>query len=457
MEYTDRFRFATLGPGDAIADNGYKFSDADRRLLDRLLEHALEHHVHDGASSADNTPTAGPALELHTAGGTIPASTRAHYRYTLVDPAGNETGPSPLAYLDTPGIVADPAAPAVSYVADGGALLPGSYGYLLTAYSGASTLETRAGAPALLRVNVNTSTSVITLILPSVPSGADGFNVYRKKPGASRFYYLATTSDATFIDDGSLIDDSTRTLPVTNTTNNTNAVTVSLPGATPSVPEGFTWKLYRSYNAVDWTVSGLKHIVETVTETGGPVVTSFDDIGEPTSLGAPPDSSQTFGSPPKIVLTNLAHVTGALPPGANVIPQLVRIDVPGPVVEGPVVQTWICEFDQADIIWCRAFLQGLGSAPATQDLIVDVNRYNASASTWDTIYTTSANRPTITVGDQLGATAVPDQQHLVSGDVLSFDIDQAGGGATPTDRNLVIDLFLYTQSGSIDTTYVFAL
>lgn len=457
MDRTDRFHLAILGPGDAIADQGYQFSAADRRLIDRLLEHALEHHTHTGHAASDDTPAAAPALVLHTTGGAIGAGTRVHYRFTWVDTDGNESGSSPLGFIDTPAPVADPGAPAPSWTDTGGVLLPGSYSYLLTAYTGASTLETRAGAPTQVRLTVTTSTSAITLTLPSVPTGADGFNIYRRKPGSPRFYYLAATTGSTYVDDGSVLDDATRSLPKTNTTYGTNAVTVSLPGATPTVPVGSTWKLYRSFSATDWSVSVLHHVVETTFELSGPVVSSFDDVGEPTSLGAPPDASQTFGSPPKIDLTDAAQVTGTLPPGRNVVPELIRFEFPGPVTAQAGSKIWVSDFDRADVIWCRAFL-GVNSSPAAQEVIVDINKYDANAATpgWATIYTTTANRPTVAVGAFIGEVTAPDVIHLLPGDALSVDVDQAGGGATPTDVDLVVDVFCYVQYGSTETSYTFA-
>lgn len=455
---TDRFNFATLGPGDSMADGGYKYSDADIRLIDRLLEHALEHHVHTGEAAGDDTPLTGPALTLHSTGGSIAAGTRVHYRFTFVDSSGNETGASPLTFIDTPAAVDDPAAGSLAWASTGGGTLPpGSYTYVLTAYAGSTTLETRAGAPAQVRLNVTTSTNEITLTMPSLPPGADGWNVYRKKPGAPRYFFLANTTGTAYVDDGSDSDDTTRTLPTSNTTNNTNAVTVSLPGATPALPgDDYTWKLYRSYSAIDWNNSVLHHVVETESESGGAIVTTYDDVGEPTFLGAPPDATQIFGSPPRIEHTDAAHVTGNLPPGRNVVPQLVRFEFDDQVVAETGTKTWVCDFDRADVIWCRAFL-GVNSSPASQDLIVDVNKYDSNAATpaWLTIYTTQANRPRIQVGYFIGDTTVPDVIHLLEGDALSVDVDQAGGGATPTDFNLVVAVFMYVQHGSTTASYQF--
>lgn len=449
-ERTVRFQLSTLGPGDALADDGYKFSDTDIQLVDRLLEYALERHVHTGASATDSAPPVGPTLTLHTSGGTIPASTRVYYQVSYVDPDGNETAASPAAFVDTPAAIDEPAAPALGWAPAGGSLPPGSYTYVLSAYAGAVTLETKALNPAQVRVGTTTSASQVTITMPSLPTGADGYNIYRKKPGSPRFYHLASTTATSYVDDGSVTEDPARSLPMSNATNNANAVTVTLPGATPSVPgDGYTWKIYRAYDATSWASSLVHHVVETTLPGSGPVVTTYDDVGEPTLRGGPLDAGQMTGSPPKIVLTDAANTTGSLPPGLNVTCQVVSFQYPGlaAVQQGPDV--WVCNFDQADIVACRAYL-GRGSMPASQADIVDVDKYDAHAATpgWDTIYTTQANRPKVEVGASVGALTVPDVTHLRQGDALSADIDQAGGGATPTDAELRVDVLLYVQHGS---------
>lgn len=62
------------------------------------------------------------------------------------------------------------------------------------------------------------------------------------------------------------------------------------------------------------------------------------------------------------------------------------------------------------------------TAPASADLIVDVNKNGVS-----TFNTTPANRPTITVGTTSATSGQPDTTSLVGGDVVTVDIDQGDG------------------------------
>mgnify|MGYP001609965009 FL=1 len=60
------------------------------------------------------------------------------------------------------------------------------------------------------------------------------------------------------------------------------------------------------------------------------------------------------------------------------------------------------------------------TAPTGASLIVDVNLNLV------TIYTTQANRPTITTGTKVGSRVVPDIVAVSAGDVLTVDVDAVG-------------------------------
>lgn len=450
---TERFGLSTLGPGDSMADEGFKYSDADIELLDRLLAVAAEGHHHTGVSAVDQTPTLPLSLHQLSTGGGLPSSTRYYYKYTLVDAAGNESIGSPTAFADTPAGLHEPAAPALSYLATGGTLDPGNYTYVLSAYSTATSLETKAANSAYITVATATSIARVAIALPPLPPGATGFNIYRKAPNGARFQFLASTVlTGTYIDDGSIDPDCNRTLPAKNSTNNTGVITVSFPGATPVVPAGYTWKIYRTDNPNNWANSLLHHVVETTGAT--PVVlTAFSDVGSGTVGGKPPDVSQSIGNPDKVVLTDGSEVQGVLPPGMSITTRQVTFNKAGTVTVGAGVYVWNCPYDQAHILSVRAYL-GVASWPAATPVIVDVNKFDG-VSSWPTIFTTQANRPRIPVGDQVGATTVPNDIFLVAGDMLSCDVDQAGGGATPTDHNLTVSLLLLVKDGSDTVSPVF--
>lgn len=451
---TNRWGLSILGPGDALSADGYKFSDADRRLIDRLLYYATELHRHTGGSGADNTPMSPPTLALLPADGAMPSSARYYYRYTVIDDMGNESAPSPVAVIDTPGAISTPGAPALNYVTGTGSLLPGTYSYVLSAYKGPNTLETKAlnsAAQTIPGTNVNNE---ISLTLPTLPLGADGLNVYRKSTSGTHYLYIASipspASGDIWVDDGSVEGDCDRSLPAANRTQNTGAVRITYPGATPDIPAGWSWRIYRSNNTLDWSRSYLADI----SPQGATPVTPVDfvDVGGGAQLGSPPTVAQVINAPSKINLTDAAEVEGVLPPGLVVVPQIVTFAAPGSVTEGPGSFVWTCDYERADILSVRAYL-GVDSLADAQDVIVDVNLLRPNVEgTWISAFDDGPDRPTVPVGRNFGTPVTPIHQHLTLGDSLSVDIDQAGGGAG-TDENLTVNILLYVTHGSATDSY----
>lgn len=228
-EYTDHYGWIKLLAGEAFSTNDYQFVQADRESQDRLVHQGAENHVHTGAAPAFTTPGAASTLTLSTTGGFIPAGTRVYYKSTFVDASGNETGGSPEAYVDTAAAVSSPLAPALTLASTGGTLTAGNHYYALSAYKGANTQETKALNTAYITIPSGVTTGKITLTFPTAPTGADGFNVYRKKPGANDFRYITSVVVATTsLQDTNLTEDTSRTLPTGNTTNAANSVTVEV-------------------------------------------------------------------------------------------------------------------------------------------------------------------------------------------------------------------------------------
>lgn len=467
MAETNFFGLYKVGPGTSLADNDYQFGTRDRDKIDALLYKGAVGHTHTGDDVAVEDPTQAPQLTLETTGGNIPAGVTVRYKYTYVDEFGSETAASPEATIATPTAVSAPGAPILSSVATGGALLPGNYFYALSAYAGANTNETVPGPRGYLTINSGT-TNVITLILPTVPVGADGFNVYRRAPGELNYSYLESidmsvaTPPTDYEDDGALNPNCNRQPPRVNTTNSTNSITVVLPGATPTVPAGLTWKVYRTFVAGNYSASLLQHVVEETTEGSGIINPEFDDVGASTQSSSPPTASEFISNPSKIDLDDATEVQGKLPPLWNEIPQVVTFAQSGTLETGTGSFMWVCEFDEAEIQYVRCAL-GRDSVPASTDVIVDVNKYDANAATpsWATIFTTQANRPKVLVGDTFGEPAEPDVIILARGDALTIDIDQVGGGATPTDEDLIVNVFLIVRSGGYisgvgNNTYVWS-
>lgn len=457
--YTDRWGLSILGSGDSFQSDGFKFTDADRELIDRLLRYATEEHRHTGRAGEDLTPEAALNLTLSTTGGTIASGTRYYYRYTIVDELGNESAPSPIAYVDTPSTVATPGAPAISYVAGSGALEPGGYSYVLSGYKGATTQETKATNSAFINIPGGNSSNSVSLILPTMPFGADGFNVYRKSPSGMHYLYITTIPAPSplqvWVDDGSISGDCDRSLPSVNRTGGTNAIAVAFPGATPFLDERWSWRVYRSNDPNRWGRSRLKDM----TPINDPPVTplSFYDTGLATAVGGPPAKAQVINAPPKITLTDAEEIEGTLPPGLLVAPQMLTFAEPGPVEAREGTYTWVCDFDMADVKSVRIYL-GPDATPAVDPLIVDVKarRPSAGSSTWESLFEPETSPPTIDVGENAAEPVAPGRQHLERGDALSVDVLQAGGGATPTDTDLSVNLLLYVKDGSETTSYEWA-
>lgn len=287
---TDHFGFTTLGPGEALSADGYKFPRGDRRLLDALLWTLFDHH-HTGDPGVDNHPTTGFTLTPAATGGTYEGGLHLVYRYSVVDPNGVETAASPEQAIDLDPVVATPGAPAIDSINTGsGTLLPGNYAYRVTAYKGPNTAETEPSDPVSVNVVSPTSTNAITLLLPTSPTGADGFNIYRRKPGGTSYIYLASVAGGgPYTDDGSDVEDCDRRAPIANTTSTTNQVTVA---PTAAIPAGWRWRLYRRIGAGGWNNSFLAEIPSGTT--------SYVDTGQAVTPGTPLDSTPLVPSPPKV-------------------------------------------------------------------------------------------------------------------------------------------------------------
>lgn len=440
MGETPRYHFTTMGAGDAFSANGYKYTDADRRLLEVLAYLGAEGHHHDGAAGDSSTPVA-PVLTLDATAGTIPGGARVYYKVTLVDPNGLESAGSPESFVDTPAALAPPAAPSLAVVSTGGTLQPGTRYYALSAYYPLSTQETTA--PNIAPVQIfSGATNQVRVTRPTLPVGATGWNIYRREPGEIDYFYVTTQLAAvtSWLDDGSSASACDRRRPQANGTNATNSVEVCLGGATPVLPgAGWTWKVYRTYANASYVNSFLHHVVEETFEGSGINAICHIDTGFATMAGQPPASAPAIGSPSKVLLTGGAEVEGCLP-YANVagFPFAVTFEFAGAVTVHDGTKVWVCEFPTYTILGVRANL-GRGSVPAAQAVVGDVKKWTGSA--WASIFTTTPNRPQVAVGATIGTRKVPQSPALVLGDAIVADVLQAGAGATPTDSDLAITVY----------------
>jgi len=300
MSSTQYFGFERFGPEGRISDNNYKFSGRDKDTLDSILWTLVQHDHRD--TSVESTmagPGDRPDLTSSSTGGTIPAGQTMYYKVSYVDSFGNETESSIASTSSTESPLPSPPVMGVSYVTTGGALDPGVYRYALAYYqSGIGT--TKATNITSINVPVGTSTNVITITLDSLPTGATGWQIYRKGPGDSDYFYLdAATTGPDYDDDGlDLALDCTKSRPLQNTSNSTNKIVVDLAPATLPLDERIVeWRIYRT-NTVGFfgPTSLLATVVDTVTQAGTDLVTTYVDTGAITFAGSP--LTQTVVPPP---------------------------------------------------------------------------------------------------------------------------------------------------------------
>ena len=300
MSTTQNFGLERFGANGRISDNNYKYTDRDRETIDALLWTLINHDHRDTSTvSTLAGPANRPDLTPSSTGGTIPAGQVLYYKVSYVDEFGNETEASTASSTSTGDPLATPPVMALSYATTGGALNPGVYRYAL-AYYQSGIGATRATNVATISVPVGTSTNTITITLDSLPAGATGWRIYRKGPGDSDYFWLDTvTSGPTYVDDGlDLALDCTKTRPTANTTNSTNSITLDLhTNDLPLDARVASWKIYRTGTVGYFgPTSLLATVVETTTEGGSDLVTTFTDTGSITFAGAP--LSQTVVPPP---------------------------------------------------------------------------------------------------------------------------------------------------------------
>lgn len=297
---TQNYGLEQFGPSGRISDNNYKFTDRDRATIDAVMW-TLNNHDHRDTSTL--TALAGaenrPELTLATTGGTIPAGQNMYYAISYLDAFGNETEASTTAETATEDPIPSPPIMALSYATTGGALDPGIYRYSLAYYQSGIGV-TRATNVATINVPVGTSTNVVTITLDTLPSTATGWRIYRKGPGDHDYFWLDTvTSGPDYDDDGlDLALDCTKVRPTANSTNSTNTITIDIHANDLPLDERIqSWRIYRT-NTVGFygPTSLLATVVDTVTQSGSDLVTTYTDVGAVTFAGSP--LTQTVVPPP---------------------------------------------------------------------------------------------------------------------------------------------------------------
>jgi hypothetical protein len=439
---TPRFGFLTFdNERDDLSSQNYKAFDADRVVMDRLLRIAVEEHHHNGVLTNEAMP-APPRLILDT-GGTLPPNTPIYYRTALVDVHGQEHLASSTASVVTP-IQIDAPDPPTMASTTAGILAPGDYQYAISAYTGDSVYETALSHTITGRLSTADHGWIITL--PHPPSGADGFNLYRKGPTESGFNFLFSidTYTPTWTDTGTTDRSPSRANPTVNTTSLHN--TIRIFSSTDYFREGETLRVYRSFDAGNWDYSLIGWIAGWTTNVSG-----FVDTGQPPQPGYPPDVATGAGGAPKIDLRT--ETTGTLPPGLLTTATSIVFNLRGVVRQGTDVWQWVNDYERCWLLTARSNLAA-GSVPDLQYLGIRIEVCRAGETTWNVFSSTTPNIPR---RETIGWLATfPDHatdppSELNPGDALRIAVTQNGGGAH-TDRDLSVLVTAAVLHGPTDQT-----
>lgn len=445
---TKRFMFTTFDqPTDRLDLNGYKFGNADRVLMDRLLSFATENHTHNGALVSMVAPTP-PSLALITTEGALRPQSTIYYRYSIVDSRGQEGMASPAAAIRTPPKLEAPALPP-RLQAQVGTMEGGEYVYGLTACSSAeNTQETLLGPIVAGTLSRDGSWR---LDLPAPPSGAHHFNLYRRGPRDDELFYLTSLPpDALWIEDtGDLKPDRLHRVPSANTTSLTNSVGIS-PTDFRWSDGTWSWKIYRTYDPAHWENSLLDWV--------GAWLGYIDD-GRPTRLGAPPEISSAVGGPPKIQLGG--ETEGAIPSGLLTQTRMVTF-TSDLIVEGPGDWYYVNEYDLSHP---ERLVASVGrNVPPAADLKIGLERSTWGAArypeSWTPLLNTSG-QPAMCVirAGQTTSLSITDFEPVPAGtlrpgEVLRLRVYQAENDASPAGADLTVTLTLRVRLGQADQSYL---
>jgi hypothetical protein len=128
--------------------------------------------------------------------------------------------------------------------------------------------------------------------------------------------------------------------------------------------------------------------------------------------------------------------TWSAPPGAGALVQEVLFTSSGPLFVGRVPTRWKVPPGGVTIVGIMA---NVDTAATGASLILDVVRaVSGSYSTFTSLYTTQANRPTFVSGQVNSTTTLPDTTLLNSTDHICLEIDQVG--ATVAGADVVLQL-----------------
>ncbi len=293
MGRTQHLGLNKFGAEGRISDEGYKFSNRDRDLIDTIIQSLLLHdHSPEPSGNSLVGPPAGtaPTLTVASSGGVLLAGRDYYYKIAYVDVLGNETEAGVAGLASTPDALFPPESQVLTTADTGGTLVAGTYKYALAFYQDGGGITTAPNTDVIV-IPSGTSTNTVTIPLPTLPDDADGWRIYRKAPGELEYWFLVSVASGPtdYVDDGSINPDCTSRRSTANTTNSTNKITIDLPaGYLPLDLRVTGWRIYRTGAAGSYPANSLvATVVETTTEGGADLVTTFDDIGEALNQGIP--------------------------------------------------------------------------------------------------------------------------------------------------------------------------
>lgn len=423
---------------DRFDELDWKYGVADRKFIDHLL--GSTHH-HNGVTVDSSEPPA-PTVLLHAeAGGTLAPGSTVYYKYSLVDEEGQEQLASKMAVIHVPRQLAAPTkAPTLTMVTSASTdVRSGATQYVVTAWTLEDTQET---TPSPSATALAAPGKGVTITFPALPSGAGGWNVYRKDPADTEFRFLASvTAEATDAGDDFTVFSTPprRTAPTTNTTNTKFLARVTLP-ADVALAGNSSWRVFRTTNPSDWGHSLVADL------TNAQLNSTVTDYGHAPSEGSPSELSAAVNSPDKIDLES--ELQGFLPPAHTLIPHQLTLGLDGPTVPGVGDEHWVCEWDHAKIYRVQAWLRRGSTAAATISVGIEIYR---SGSWLDGF--SPYDRAEIALGANIGAVKDPIQDgiYLQKGDAVRVRIFEGDGG---TGEDLRLGLKMWVKDGSFTESYV---
>jgi hypothetical protein len=236
-----------LEPGEPISTDGSAVAARNPSLIDHFLKIGAVTHRHDAHPAMPN-PTLAPSATAIPSGGAIPADLTIEVGYTLTDSDGGETLLSDTDDATTEGALRAPdGAPTLEIDYTGGSLRIDTYFYGISfidesgGETGLGPMEQIERAPGYASGQVQVSGLLDLLI----DSGAAAWKLYRAT-GGQDFAYLASGVTDTFTDTGNICADCNTKPPRegTNSTNQTSALQVILPGSAAISPSAQTILVY---------------------------------------------------------------------------------------------------------------------------------------------------------------------------------------------------------------------